>query len=89
MAEADGGYGVEFSTNPFHEGQIVPVVDGFLQTSISGVLRQQVGEGDRRIVRQWRIDTLIADAVIGPTTDHDKAAGVWLKREGKTLLRGL
>ena len=87
--QADGGYQVEFSTNPFHEGQVVPVTDGFLQTSISGVLRQQVGEGACRIVRQWRIDTLIADAVIGPVTEHDKAAATWLKREGKTLLRGL
>jgi hypothetical protein len=87
--QPDGTFKVALSTNPFHEGQTIPVMDGFMQTSISEVLRQSVGEGSERIVRQWRIDTLISDADIGPATEAEKAGVNWLKREGKTLLRGL
>lgn len=87
--QADGSFKVELSTNPFHEGQTIPVMDGFIQTSISEVLRQMVGSGSEQIVRQWRIDTLIPDAAIGPTTEAEKAGLNWLKREAKTLLRGL
>ncbi len=87
--QADGTYRTELSTNPFHEGHIVPVTDDFVQTSISEVLRQVIGEGAERIVRQWRIDTLIADEAVVTATETDKAGAAWLKREGKTLLRGL
>lgn len=87
--QADGSYRTERSTNPFRENRIVPVTDGFAPTSISEVLRQVIGEGKAPIVRQWRIDTLIADAAMPMATETDKAGAAWLKREGKTLLRGL
>jgi hypothetical protein len=87
--QPDGTFKAVLSSNPFHEGATLPVTGGFSQTSISEVLRQQVGEGEDRIVRQWRIDTLIPDAAINPVTDCDKIGAAWLKREGKTLLRGL
>ena len=85
----DGSFKVELSTNPFREGQDVPVTDGFIQTSISEVLRQSIGEGADKIVRQWRIDTLMAGMHVGLSTETDRAGAAWLKREGKTLLRGL
>jgi hypothetical protein len=84
-----GGYRVELSTHPFRQGLDVPVTDGFCQTSITDVLRQRIGEGDQSIVRQWRVDTLIAHADIPLPTEPDKAGAAWLKREGKALLRGL
>jgi hypothetical protein len=87
--QANGAFKVELSTDPFREGRIAPVLGDFVTTSISEVLRQVIGEGTDRIVRQWRIDTLIPDAVIGLATDPDKAGAAWLKREGKVLLRGL
>jgi hypothetical protein len=87
--QADGSFRIELSTNPFREGTTAPVLADFCPTSISEVLRQVIGEGKDRIVRQWRIDTLIPDEVIGPPTETDKAGAAWLKREGKTLLRGL
>jgi hypothetical protein len=85
----DGTYRVELSTNPFRQGADVPVTDGFCQTSITAVLRQNVGEGEQRIVRQWRVDTLAPAVEIGPATDMDRSGAAWLKREGKTLLKGL
>lgn len=87
--QPDGSFQVELSTNPFREGGTVPVTEEFLATSISEVLRQVIGAGKERIVRQWRIDTLIADVAIGPATEADKAGAAWLKREAKTLLKGL
>jgi hypothetical protein len=87
--QPDGSWRAELSTNPFHEGAALPVADGFSRTSILEVLRQQVGEGEARIVRQWRIDTLIPDAAITAATACEDAGAAWLKREGKTLLRGL
>jgi hypothetical protein len=87
--QKDGSYKVELSTDPFRQGQTVPVMSDFIPTSISEVLRQVIGEGPDRIVRQWRIDTLIPDAPITSTTETDKAGAAWLKREAKTLLRGL
>jgi hypothetical protein len=87
--QPDGTFKVALSTHPFREGHDVPVTDGFCQTSITDVLRQHLGEGDQRIVRQWRIDTLIAGAEISRATDVDKIGAAWLKREGKTLFRGL
>jgi hypothetical protein len=87
--QPDGRFKTELSTHPFHEGRFVPVTDGFVQTSISEVLRQTVGEGAERIVRQWRIDTLMPDVAITAATEVDKAGAAWLKREGKTLLKGL
>jgi hypothetical protein len=87
--QPDGSYKVELSTDPFREGQTVPVTADFIPTSISEVLRQVIGEGPDRIVRQWRIDTLIADAAIAAATETDKSGAAWLKREAKTLLRGL
>jgi hypothetical protein len=74
-----GQFEVELSTHPFREGQGVAATDGFCQTSITEILRQHTGEGEERIVRQWRIDTLIADSGIGPATDCDKAGLAWLK----------
>jgi hypothetical protein len=77
--QADGAFRVELSTNPFREGGTVAAADGFLQTSITEILRQHIGEGDERIVRQWRIDTLIAGVEIAPVTQTDKAGAAWLK----------
>jgi hypothetical protein len=74
-----GDFVVELSTNPFREGGTVAVTDGFLQTSITEILRQHIGEGDERIVRQWRIDTLMTDADLGLATATDKAGTAWLK----------
>ena len=87
--QADGTFKVELSTDPFNEGRTVPVLEDFVPTSISEVLRQVIGEGKDRIVRQWRIDTLIPDAVISAATGADKAGSAWLKKEGKALLRDL
>lgn len=87
--QPDGTFEVELSTHPFREGRTVPVLEDFVPTSISEVLRQVIGEGEERIVRQWRIDTLIPDETISPVTETDKAGAAWLKREAKTLLRGL
>jgi hypothetical protein len=87
--QAGGDFKVELSTNPFREGAAAPVCGDFVTTSIHDVLRQVIGEGPTRIVRQWRIDTLIPHAAIGPATEPDKAGAAWLKREGKILLRGL
>lgn len=87
--QADGRFKVELSTNPFHEGSMAPVTEDFVSTSISEVLRQVIGQGPDRIVRQWRIDTLIPDADISAVTATDTAGADWLKREAKTLLRGL
>ena len=80
---------VELSTDPFREGGTVPITEDFVATSISEVLRQVIGEGKDRIVRQWRIDTLLPDVAIAMATEPDKAGAAWLKREGKSLLRGL
>ncbi len=87
--QPDGTFKVELSTDPFREGHTAPVLDDFISTSISEVLRQVIGEGKDRIVRQWRIDTLIPDETISTVTEADKASLAWLTREGKTLLRGL
>ena len=65
------------------------MLEDFVQTSISGVLRQVIGEGRDRIVRQWRIDTLIPDATISMVTEADKAGAAWLRKEGGSLLRDL
>ena len=86
---ADGRVRIELSTNPFAEGRAAPVLEDFVQTSISGVLRQVIGEGRDRIVRQWRIDTLIPDATISMVTEADKAGAAWLRKEGGSLLRDL
>jgi hypothetical protein len=81
-----GQFKVELSTNPFREGGMAPVGDGFLQTSIKEILRQHIGEGDQAIVRQWRIDTLMAGTEIAPVTATDKVGAAWLKaRVGKGL----
>ena len=77
--QPSGQFQVELSTHPFREGQSVAATEGFCQTSITEILRQHIGEGQERIVRQWRIDTLIAGAQIEPTTDCDRAGAVWLK----------
>jgi hypothetical protein len=77
--QASGDFQVALSTNPFREGGTVAVTDGFLPTSITEILRQHIGEGEARIVRQWRIDTLIAGAEISMATDTDKAGTAWLK----------
>ena len=87
--QPDGSWRVELSTHPFREGGAVPITDGFCQTSITAVLRQNVGEGSERIVRQWRIDTLIADVEIASATEMDRTGSAWLKREGKALMRGV
>jgi hypothetical protein len=87
--QPDGSFKIELSTHPFREGGDVPISDGFCHTSITAILRQHIGEGDQRIIRQWRIDTLIASAEIVPATEPDKTGAAWLKREAKTLLRGL
>jgi hypothetical protein len=87
--QADGTFRIALSTHPFSEGRIAPVVEDFVPTSISEVLRQVIGEGKARIVRQWRIDTLIPDAAIRAATEVDKAGLAWLKKEGRTLLRDL
>jgi hypothetical protein len=85
----DGAFVVKLSTNPFHEGSVAPVTQGFAATSIAGVLRQQIGEGTEQIVRQWRIDTLLPNADVRMVTEMDRAGAVWLKREAGVLLRGL
>ena len=85
----DGAFRVELSTDPFREGEIAPITDDFIPTSISEVLRQVIGQGRDRIVRQWRIDTLMADVAVGPATETDRIGAAWLKREGKTMLKGL
>ena len=87
--QPDGTFKVELSTDPFREGRIAPVLEEFIPTSISEVLRQVIGQGKDRIVRQWRIDTLIPDETISALTEADKEGSAWLKKEGKTLLRGL
>ena len=87
--QPDGAYRIALSTNPFRQGGEVPVAGGFCQTSITAVLRQHIGQGDQAIVRQWRIDTLLPHADITLTTEPDKTGAAWLKREGKTLLRGV
>jgi hypothetical protein len=89
VKQPDGSFKVEFSTNPFREGLTVPVMASFAQTSISEVLRQSIGEGADKIVRQWRVDTLLDKVAIGPTTPMDHEAKDWLQREGKSLTRGL
>ena len=85
--QPDGTFRVERSTNPFHEGQAIPIVESFLTTSISGVLRQEIDTAAGRIVRQWRVDTLRADAGIDLATPYDPASRAWLERE--TAPRGL
>jgi hypothetical protein len=87
--QADGTFKIELSTHPFSEGRAAPVLEDFIPTSISEVLRQVIGEGKERIVRQWRIDTLIPDATVSAVTEADKAGSAWLKKEGKALLRNL
>ena len=87
--QADGAFKVELSTNPFREGSTAPVRGDFVTTSIHDVLRQVIDDGESRIVRQWRIDTLIPNAAIGSATEPDKHGAAWLRREGKILLRGL
>ncbi len=74
-----GQFKVELSTNPFREGGMAAVGDGYLQTSIKEILRQHIGEGDQAIVRQWRIDTLMSGTDIVPKTVTDKAGAEWLK----------
>ncbi len=76
----DGAFRVERSTNPFHEGQTVPMVQTFLTTSISGVLRQEIDTAAGRIVRQWRVDTLLADVVIELATPYDPVDRAWVER---------
>ena len=85
----DGAFRVELSTDPFRQGDIAPITEEFIPTSISEVLRQVIGEGRDRIVRQWRIDTLMANVAIGPATETDRIGAAWLKREGKSMLKGL
>ncbi len=77
--QPDGTFKIALSTNPFREGQDVPVTDGFVQTSITEVLRQHIGQGADGIVRQWRIDTLMPHVEISPTTETDPVGAHWLK----------
>ncbi len=83
------GFLAELSTHPLREGRPMPVAGGFGPTSILEVLRQEVGEGPDRLVRQWRIDTLVANAPIGPATTPDGSGAAWLAREAPGLLKGL
>lgn len=84
----DGTFVAQASTHPLREGRPMPVTEGFSQTSILEILRQQVGGGAGRIVRQWRIDTLIGDAAIGPATACDRAGAAWLEHEAQGLRLG-
>ena len=78
--QPSGDFRVQLSSNPFREGHDAPVAGGFVQTSITEILRQHIGEGEHGIVRQWRIDTLIPHAEIGAATPVDETGAAWLKR---------
>ncbi len=80
---ADGAFTAVLSTHPLRPGRPMPVSHGFSQTSILDILRQEVGEGDQRIVRQWRIDTLIAGVEIRFATACDDAATTGMAQEAQ------
>ncbi len=76
--DASGAFRVELSTNPFHEGTVLPLGDNFVQTSIKEILRQHL-DGEPVAVRQWRVDTLASWAGTGSGTPVDEVGAAWLK----------
>jgi hypothetical protein len=80
--DASGDYVAQLAVNPFDEGQVLPITDGF-RPGQPGHLLQQVGD----IERLWAIDTLVMREAVGLATPASADGTAWLAREGGVLLR--
>ena len=74
------------STDPFREGEALPIGSGFRHDEEPGRLVQELVEDGRPVRRNWTIDTLLAGQDIPYGTELSDTGREWLAREAATLL---
>ncbi len=83
--EEPGRCRIVLSTNPFAEGRLSGVLEGFERAPERNLLSQTVVTDEGAVERLWRIDTLTPNMQIDLATRPTAEGKAWLEREAATV----